>query len=82
LTHDEGWVRVHSDADEGKSDEEFLTRNILMEFIEVLVDAPADVRDPELPEVGARWWEMHPEYRTLVNEYADKIAREFETSGS
>src|SRR3954462_3820214 len=71
---DEGWVRVHSDEDENKSEEEFLTQNLLREFVEnifglsKLAPAQADI---------VVWWDKHPEIDAMIPEYASKIAAEW-----
>jgi hypothetical protein len=76
LTSDEGWVRVHSDADEGKSDEEFIVRNLLHEMVEKFYfhDIPHD--DERL----LHWWKegLGADWDRLIDEYADKIAQEYE----
>lgn len=74
----DGWVRVHSDKDEKKSDEEFLVRNLLRELIEKLLEAPID---PTTGVGTAEWWADDPGLEALVEEYAEKIAAEYEDAG-
>lgn len=71
------WVRVHSDADEGKSDEEFLTRNLLREMIEKYHGIPQPMY---FNDAATLFWESEDgeRWEVLVNEYAEKIAREWE----
>lgn len=71
---EEGWVRVHSDEDENKSDEEFITRNLLREMIEKFYNIPDDIR------LSLHWWKegVGAQWEPYINEYAAKIATEYE----
>jgi hypothetical protein len=75
--HDEGWVRVHSDEDEGKSEQEMLTGNLVHELIEKVLGAPNQV---DQPIANSQWWSTRLEIDTLCYEYAAKIAAEFEAA--
>ena len=71
INNEEGWVRVHSDADETKTDEELIVRNLLREMIEKFYDVPTASAVVWWSLVGQRW-------ESLVVEYAEKIAKEYE----
>jgi len=74
---EEGWVRVHSDEDESRSEEAMITYNILMGFVEKLLDAPSST-DSESQNAAVEWWDAHPEIEQRVREVADSIAAEFD----
>lgn len=74
------WIRVHSDEDENKSDEEFLVRNRIRLLIETMLRAPSQVT---YPESNLAWWELqNPKWEALINEAASDIAKEYETGGT
>jgi hypothetical protein len=75
----EGWVRVHSDEDENKSDEEFIVRNLLHEMVEKFYFHDIMHDDERL----LHWWKegLGKDWEPLINEYAAAIALEYEHDG-
>jgi len=75
----DGWVRVHSDEDEKRSEEEMLTFNIIMGLVENLMNAPHQLDEPE---ANLAWWKKHPDWEKQIKTAASDIAAEYRVGRS